>query len=114
MKITLAQLCQANACSSQVLLFEQTFGAEVEVTLELCEKYAHTFDFPWAARFLLNPQEFERQRAHLLAEYERQRAHLLAEYVRQRAPLYAEYDRQRAPLLAEYEMQVARLFFSLS
>ena len=57
MKITLSQLINADACEGQRKLFEQTFGQEVEVTEEICAKYAQKFDFIWASENLLNDNQ---------------------------------------------------------
>lgn len=53
-KVTLQQLYDLDACPEQTRLFEKTFGQEVEITEELCEKYAAVFDFGWAVDRLLN------------------------------------------------------------
>ena len=57
MKITLRQLIRADACEDQRELFEVTFGKSVEVTEELCAKYAQKFNFAWASVRLLNDDQ---------------------------------------------------------
>lgn len=49
MFIDMAILYRRHACLSQRSLFMQTFPNGVEVTEELCIKYAHDFDLTWFA-----------------------------------------------------------------
>lgn len=52
--LLLSTLVQPEVCSGQVDLFKQTFGDSVEVTTELCKKYASDFDWSWAASNLIS------------------------------------------------------------
>ena len=61
--ITLAQLRQARACSEQCDLFEQMFGKQVTVTVELAREHSAIFDWDWAASRLLSPADYEAYRA---------------------------------------------------
>ena len=51
--LTLAQLIEAKACPDQVKLFKKHFKKSIEVTEELAESLAGTFDFDWASQNLL-------------------------------------------------------------
>jgi hypothetical protein len=73
-------LIDADACPSQVDLFEKTFGDSVVVTVKRAEKVAHLFDGEWATRLL------DRQAR---AEYKRVKAAARAEYKRVIAPAWA-------------------------
>jgi hypothetical protein len=104
--ITLAQLKSAGACSDQVAIFKVKFGKSVVVTEAVALEVANSFDWNWAAAYLLSAPalaEYERVCAPALAEYERVRAPALAEYERVCAPALAEYERVCAPAWAEYE-----------
>ena len=105
-KINLKQLLDAKACSDQVVLFVQKFGASVDVTVELAVSLAGVFDFHWAAENLLQPSalaEYERVEAPAWSEYERVKAPALAEYERVKGSAWAEYRRVKTSALAEYE-----------
>ena len=91
-KITLTMLKEKGACSSQVNLFEATFGEEVIVTVARAKKFADKFDWGWAAKAFLT--------APARAEYDRASAPARAEYDRITAPARAEYDRASAPAFA--------------
>jgi hypothetical protein len=71
--ITKQMLIDADACPSQVDLFERTFGDSVVVTVKRAEKVAALFDWEWAAQ-LLDAQgqaEYERVEAAARAKYNR-------------------------------------------
>jgi uncharacterized membrane protein YqiK len=91
-------LIDADACPSQVDLFEKTFGDSVVVTVKRAEKVAHLFDWEWATRLL------DRQAR---AEYKRATATALAEFKRVEATARAEYDRAKAAARAEYKRVIA-------
>ena len=97
--ITLRKLKAKRACQVQLDKFKELFGSKVEITLELCIKHAHDFNFNWAADNLLS--------ASALAEYQRVTASAWAEYQRVTASAYAEYQRVTAPALAEYDRVTA-------
>ena len=134
--ITLRKLKAKRACQVQLDKFKELFGSKVEITLELCIKHAHDFDFNWAADNLLSASalaeyqrvtapawteynrvtasawtEYQRVKASALAEYNRVKAPALAEYDRVTASAYAEYDRVRASAWAEYQRVRASAFF---
>ena len=112
-KINLKQLLDAKACSDQVVLFVQKFGASVDVTVELAVSLAGVFDFHWAAENLLQPSawsEYERVKAPALAEYERVKGSAWAEYRRVKTSALAEYERVKASAWAEYERVEASTF----
>ena len=105
-KITLTMLKEKGACSSQVNLFEATFGEEVIVTVARAKKFADKFDWGWAAEEFLTATaraECDRVTAPAFAECERIRAPAWAEYSRITAAASAEYERIRAAAFAEYE-----------
>jgi hypothetical protein len=91
--VTKQMLIDADACPSQVDLFEKTFGESVVVTVKRAEKVAALFDWDLAAQ-LLDAQGW--------AEYIRAADAALAEYKRVQAPAATEYDRVRAAAWAEY------------
>jgi hypothetical protein len=99
-------LIDAKACTSQVDLFERTFGDSVVVTVKRAEKVAALFQWLWATR-LLDAQgraKYERVIAAAWAEYDRVTAPALAEYHRVRAAAAAEYNRVGgATAWAEYK-----------
>ena len=112
-KITLTMLKEKGACSSQVNLFEATFGEEVIVTVARAKKFADKFDWGWAAEaFLTAPAlaECSRLAAPALAEYDRVRATARAEYDRATGPAWVEYDRVTAAAAAEYDRVTATAF----
>ena len=114
-KITLKQLTELNACGPQITTFKRLFGEEVSVTLKSAVKYAHVFNWNWAAVNLLTRKawaEYERVTAQAWAEYERVTDPALAEYARVKAPAWAEYERVTAPAWAEYEKAKAIAFAS--
>jgi hypothetical protein len=53
MTITLQDLKDKGACSSQVILFEATFGDHVRVTKRLLLKWRHKFNLEWMATHYL-------------------------------------------------------------
>ena len=118
MKITLKQLRRAKACEDQCLLFAAKFGDSVDVTPELCESVALSFNFEFAAYSFLTDTaraEHERIRATAWAEYERIEASAMAKYARIRyerieASAIAKYVRIRTRAWAEYERVIARAF----
>lgn len=82
MKITVEMLKAKKACDEQIELFEETFGAEAEVTFENCLKAQKTeLDLYWAARNLLT------------------------------APATDAYYAAIAPALAALEAAIAQAFF---
>ena len=101
MKITVKQLKRLKACDDQVALFEKTFGASAEVTLENCLIAAEAgLDFDWAALRLLT----SRQRA----DYEAATAPARAAYRVATAPARADYEAAIAPAWADYEAATAQ------
>lgn len=74
--VTLGLLAELGACGSQRREFENLFGNEsVEVTPELCEKHAETFDWDWAARNMLTREQFReyiRRYGDARREYEKE------------------------------------------
>lgn len=52
--LCISTLIELGACKDQVNTFRSTFGDSVEVTSDLCKKYAQTFGFNWAASYLLD------------------------------------------------------------
>ena len=122
--LKLSTLRELGACDDQCALFEQRFGAQVRVTVELCERVAPLFKWDWAARHLLPEpawDEYERVITAALAEYERVITAAWAKYERAIAPASDEYERAIvsasdeykraiAPVLAEYERAKASAF----
>ena len=91
--LTLKQLTDAHACRTQCDLFQDTFGDQVEVTVELAISVADKFDWTWAANNLLS--------YHALAEYKKAETPALAEYEKATAPAWAEYNKAKAPAWAK-------------
>jgi hypothetical protein len=60
--ITLQQLKEFNACKSQRILFKENFGDSVEISQELCVKFAQHFQFTWAAAALLSAKNYAKFR----------------------------------------------------
>jgi hypothetical protein len=88
---TKQMLIDADACPSQVDLFEKTFGDSVVVTIKRAEKVAALFRWGWAIR-LLDAQgraEFDRATATALAEFKRVEAAAWPEFNRARAAAWA-------------------------
>ena len=85
--ITKQMLIDAKARTSQVDLFEKTFGESVVVTVKRAEKVAALFDWDLAAQ-LLDAQGW--------AEYIRAADASWAEYSRAIAPAFADYNRTTA------------------
>jgi cell division septum initiation protein DivIVA len=107
--ITKQMLIDADACPSQVDLFEKTFGDSVIVTVKRAEKVAALFDWEWSTR-LLDRQgraEYKRVTAAARAEYDRVMTPASAEFKRVEAPALAEYARATAPAGAEYDRATA-------
>lgn len=103
--LTLADLVRIGACGSARECFAKLFGESVEGTEELAEKYAHEFDFDFAARGLLG--------STARAEYERIHDVARAEYERNLNVAYEEFGRIRAAARAECERTCARTFARL-
>ena len=112
--ITAKQLQDLNARRSQVVLFRELFGEQVEVTVALCESMSDQFDFDWAAANLLTDastrEEFKRVCDPASAEYVRVRDSASAEYDRVCDPALAEYDRVRASAWAQFDRACANAF----
>lgn len=54
--VTFAMIRDAGACIEQLTLFTEIFpSGEVEVTEELCIRYASVFDWLWAIRLVADP-----------------------------------------------------------
>ena len=94
--ITLAQLRQARACSEQCDLFEQMFGKQVTVTVELAREHSAIFDWDWAASRLLSPADYEAYRAAV--------APALATYKVTTDSAWMAYRAAVAPALATYKV----------
>ena len=106
MKLKLENLVKLRACWQALDLFENLFGKEVELTLDLCLEHGPKFDMDWAAENLLKPEaraEYEKAQAPAWAECEKARAAAWAEYRKARAPAWAEYEKAQAAAFAEYE-----------
>jgi len=96
--ITKQMLIDADACTSQVDLFEETFGDSVVVTVKRAEKVAHLFEWGWAIRLLDAQGQAENMRAAAAAsaEYRRVEAAARAEYNCVTAAAFVEYKRVEA------------------
>ena len=115
MKLKLENLVKLRACWQALDLFENLFGKEVELTLDLCLEHGPKFDMDWAAENLLKPEaraEYLKARAAAWAEYRKVRDSALAEYEKLEAAAWAEYRKARAPALAEYKKGEATAFFN--
>ena len=56
MIVTLEMLRSKGACREQVETFEELFGSEVEVTVELAVRHAMVFDWGWGRTHLLSDE----------------------------------------------------------
>jgi hypothetical protein len=99
MRLTLAQLKEAGACSSARKRLKRVFGDAVDVTPELCQTHADEWNWGWAASNLLT--------VPALSDYKRAIVPALAEYKRVTAPAWDEYKRAIVPALAEYKRVTA-------
>jgi hypothetical protein len=100
--ITKQMLIDADACPSQVDLFERTFGDSVVVTVKRAEKVVALFHWDLAIR-LLDAQgraELDRALDAAFAKYTRARVAAWAELDPAKAPVWAEYWRAKAPAWA--------------
>ena len=95
MKITATILRAKDACETQVRRFEALFPNGVEITSELCVLHADSFDWDWAAEYLLPLDKYADYRANVSALYD--------DYEAKCAPLRADYQAKLVPLLADYE-----------
>lgn len=112
MVLTWRDLYAAGACRSELELFEQHFGGEVDVTPALCLSVADLFPWNWAARSLLTiPTWHEYVR---LTQRARGRFDRLVDPLRL---LYAansltwqQFDLARGPATSEYNRTAAPIF----
>jgi hypothetical protein len=114
--ITKQMLIDADACPSQVDLFEKTFGDSVVVTLKRAEKVARLFDWDWAEQ-LLDAQgrdEYLRVEAAARVELDHAKAAARAEYERSKATASAEYKRVQAPALTKYKRSIRAIVSALA
>jgi hypothetical protein len=120
--LKLQQLVDLDACVDQVDLFRRTFGDSVDVTPDLCERYAAEFDWGWAAKHFLTERAYEAYDAAerpLMEAYEAARRPLMEAYEAARRPLmeayeaYEAYEAARRPLQEAYEAARARTFGEL-
>lgn len=103
--VTLGLLAELGACGSQRREFENLFGNEpVEVTPELCEKHAETFDWDWASRNMLTRDQFR--------EYLRRYGAAKREYEREYEKIHDEgrCGEECSKLSAEWNVKSARFF----
>ena len=111
MTITAERLERLGACQEQIEKFRQIWkDGPAPMTVESAVENADAFNWDWAARYLLTPDnqdEYKRAIAPAGAEYERAEAPAMAEYKRAIAPAWAEYERAEAPAGAEYERATA-------
>ena len=111
--ITLAQLRQARACWEQCDLFEQMFGKQVTVTVELAREHSAIFDWDWAASRLLSPADYEAYRAAVapaLATYKVTRDSAWAAYQAATDSAWVAYRATTAPARAAYRATTAVAF----
>ena len=113
MILTLQQLENVGACESQVLLFRELFGDQVEVTEQSCVAVADKFHWDFAAiNFLSAPAraEFDKMNATALAEYDMVSAAAWAEFNKVIAAALEERCKVTAPALDEYNKVSAAAF----
>jgi hypothetical protein len=70
---TLQMLIDANACVEQTVLFRETFGGSVNVTVARAKKVAGLFDWYFARRFLDEQEKADYHRIHAAAWADRKR-----------------------------------------
>ena len=112
-ELTLTHLIDANACSKQRELFQDTFGDSVTVTEELCLKHADDFEWSWAAENLLTTParaEYDKVTTPARAECDKVKGAAWAEYDKVTDSAWAEYDKVRTAAWAEYDKVKASAF----
>ena len=102
MTITAKRLEELGACQCQIATFRAIWGdGPAPMTVEAAVEHAETFNWEWAARYLLTyaaRAEYERATASTRAQYDR------AKYER------AVFGRATAPAWAECKRACARAF----
>jgi hypothetical protein len=101
MKITLRQLKLLGACTSQINLFKEIFGTEIEITEDIVNKHGAKFDTDWLAKNVLPSEKY--------ADYRAKRAPLYADYKAKCDLLYADYKAKCDLLYADYEAKLDSL-----
>jgi len=109
----ISQLITSYACQSQVDLFCEKFGNQVEVTVSLARRFSGTFDFKWAADDLLSGSarvKYDADRAVLVARFHADPLWAMVgadagtwakHHVDTHAALWAQYESDEAALWAE-------------
>ena len=108
MRVTAELLRAKDACEDQVDLFESLFPAGVEITHELCVKYAGDFDWNWATNNLLPIRvlaDYDAKNAMVWADYEAKHVALWADYDAKYAAIWKDYDAKHDALRADYEAE---------
>ena len=108
MTITMRQLRSLGACQEQLILFEQTFGSEIEITKKVVIEHGHKFDITWIAENILTSSQletYEKAKAPLLETYEKAKATLRETYEKEEALLWETYKKEDAPLWETYEKE---------
>lgn len=103
MKVTAQILRDRDACEEQVDVFIRLFGdgTEVVITKGRCAKFADTFDWDWAAEYLLSHAAWE--------EYDQETSKLYQEIMEKIAPFTFRHD-----LWEKYETACALIFGELA
>jgi hypothetical protein len=101
---TLQMLIDAKACEEQTVLFSETFGDSVNVTVARAKKVAKLFDWHFARRFLdeQGKADYDRARAAAWADYNRICDAAFADYNRICDAAWADYGRIRPAAWADY------------
>ena len=113
--ITHALLKKKKACQKQLDLFEKHIGLNkpIPLTKKTIDKFTHIFDIDWAARNLLDSDdfaEFDKVTAPASAEYDKAFDAAWAEYEKVRLAAWAEYDKVCDSALAEFNKVQATEF----
>lgn len=112
--ITYELLESRGACENQVKLFRNIFPEGVEVSVELCVKYASEFDFNWAGGNLLKDTKAYKEAEEPLWEvYKESEEHLWKAYKEVEEPLLRSYKEVKEPLWKAYKEGLAKVFAEL-
>jgi len=110
MKVTLKQLRQLGACTEQVELFKETFGASVEITEAVVKEHGGKFGISWLAGKVLTPNQLANYKAKcapLDADYAAKCDRLNADYKAKLDLWYADYAAKCDRLNADYWAELA-------
>ena len=101
----ISELSTKNACREQIVVFYETFGEQVEVTVEKAREFGGMFDIAFAAKVLLSESAFAKHKAN--------RTRSFAEYVATCAELAAMGNDDHASAGEKYWTDCAAMWADL-